>query len=233
MGLGAVGCAIALEKKPKRIVVTEIDEKRLNRAKQMLPEAEAAKKGVELIYVNTAAVDDPVSCLSGITGGHGYDDVFLFAPVRALAEMGDALLAYDGCYNIFAGPTNAEFSANINLYNCHYGSAHVMGASGGRTQDMVEAVSMIERGLVNASVMVTHIGGLDSYADTVLNLPSIPGGKKLVYTQIDLPLTAIDDFEELGNKDDLFAKLDESCKAHGGLWNPDAEKILLSHYGVK
>ena len=42
--------------------------------------------------------------------------------------------------------------------------------------------------------MVTHIGGLNAVVDTVLNLPQIPGGKKLIYNHIDLPLTAIDDF---------------------------------------
>ena len=31
----------------------------------------------------------------------------------------------------------------------------------------------------------------------------------------------------------LFAKLNESCKAHQGLWNPEAEKILFEHFGVE
>ena len=48
-----------------------------------------------------------------------------------------------------------------------------------------------------------------------------------------MPLTAIDDFEELGKTDPLFKKLDESCKAHAGLWNPEAEKILFEHFGVE
>lgn len=232
MGLGAISYALAMKKGPGSVVVTEINENRLENARMMLSEQEAAERGIELYYVNTAAIEDPVAVLMEITGGHGYDDVFLFAPVKALAEMGDRLLAYDGCYNIFAGPSDASFSANINLYNCHYGAAHLMGASGGRTEDMVEAVRLIEDRQVKASVMVTHIGGLDCYAETVKNLPTIPGGKKLIYTQIDMPLTAIEDFEKLGKTDELFAQLDCSCKAHGGLWNAEAERILLDHYQV-
>lgn len=48
--------------------------------------------------------------------------------------------------------------------------------------------------------MITHIGGLDAYADTTLHLPEIPGGKKLIYTQIHMPLTAIEDFRKIGKR---------------------------------
>ncbi|MCD8242013.1 MAG: L-sorbose 1-phosphate reductase, partial [Lachnospiraceae bacterium] len=48
-------------------------------------------------------------------------------------------------------------------------------------------------------------------------------------TQIDFPLTAIADFEELGKTDPLFAELDRLVKANNGLWNGDAEKYLLAH----
>jgi hypothetical protein len=80
--------------------------------------------------------------------------------------------------------------------------------------------------------MVTHIGGIDSIAQATLNLPQIPGGKKLTYMHFNMPLTAIDDFEELGKTDPLFRKLSESCKRHKGLWNSEAEKILFDHFGV-
>ena len=60
-------------------------------------------------------------------------------------------------------------------------------------------------------------------------LPKIPGGKKLIYNHIDIPLTAIDDFAEAGKTDPLFAELDKICKAHNGLWNDEAEKYLLEN----
>lgn len=47
-----------------------------------------------------------------------------------------------------------------------------------------------------------------------------------------MPLTAIDDFENLGRTNPLFKKLSESCKAHRGLWNAQAEKILFEHFGI-
>ena len=93
--------------------------------------------------------------------------------------------------------------------------------------DMKEAIEMMTSGRINPATMLTHIGGLNAVVDTTLNLPNIKGGKKLIYTQIELPLTAIADFEKLGESDPLFAKLAEITARHNGLWSPEAEKYLL------
>ena len=233
MGLGAVSYGLQFENKPKRIIVTDISDDRIARAKSVIPEEKGAEKGIELKYVNTAKMEDPIKELMDLTEGHGFDDVFVYVPIKEVAEMGDKLLAFDGCMNFFAGPTNNQFSAEINLYNCHYTSTHILGTTGGNNDDLIEANDLAAKGLIEPAVMVTHVGGIDSIADATLNLPNIPGGKKLTYTQIDMPLTAIDDFEELGKTDPLFAKLDASCKAHRGLWNAEAEKILFDHFGVE
>ena len=155
--------------------------------------------------------------------------MFVFAPVRPVIELGDALLGRDGCLNFFAGPTNPAFSANLNFYNVHYASTHIVGTSGGNTGDMLESLSMMERGLLDPAVMITHIGGLDSAAEATLRLPEIPGGKKLIYTHISLPLTAIADFAALGETDPLFAALHMIVENNNGLWCADAEKYLLEH----
>lgn len=233
MGLGAVSYGIQFENKPKRIVVTEVDDAKIRRAEEVITKEYAAQHGVELLYVNTAKMDDPVKELMDITDGHGYDDVFVYIPNRAVAEMGDKLLAFDGCLNFFAGPTDANFSAEINLYNCHYTSAHILGTTGGNNDDLIEANKLAAEGKIEPAVMVTHVGGIDSIAQATLDLPNIPGGKKLTYTQFDMPLTAITDFEELGKTDPLFAKLDEVCKKNRGLWCAEAEKILFEHFGVE
>ena len=228
MGLGAIDYAIHCDRKPGLLVVTDIDEERLKRAASIYTVEEAAKNGVELHYVNTAKVDDPVTYLRELTGGTGYNDVICFAPVKPVVEQADAILGYDGCLNFFAGPTNSQFKAEFNFYNVHYLYTHVVGTSGGNTNDMREAIAMMTSGKINPAALVTHIGGLNAVVDTTLNLPNIRGGKKLIYTQIEMPLVAIDDFGELGKTDPMFAKLDEICKAHNGLWSAEAEKYLLS-----
>lgn len=232
MGLGAISYGLCYKNKPKRIVVTDIDDAKLERAAEVVTVEEAKAAGVELVYVNTSKYEDPEAYLMGLTGGHGYDDVFVYIPVPAVAQMGDRLLAFDGCMNFFSGPTDKNFSANINLYNCHYTSTHIMGTTGGNTDDLIETIDLAGKGILNPAVMVTHVGGLDSVAETTNNLPNIPGGKKLTYTHVNMPMTAITDFEELGKTDPFYAKLDKACKANKGLWNVEAEKILFEHFNI-
>ena len=229
MGLGAIDYAIHCDRKPSLLVVTDIDSARLERAAKLLTVEEAAKNGVRLVYLNTAECEDPVKVLREFSGGDGYDDVFVFAPVKPVVEQGDAILGRDGCLNFFAGPTNSAFSASFNFYNVHYASTHVVGTSGGNVDDMKESIAMMSDGRINPAVMITHVGGLDSVIDTTINLHKIPGGKKLVYTNIKMPMTAIDDFERLGETDKNFAALAEIVARHNGLWCAEAEKYLLSH----
>jgi threonine dehydrogenase-like Zn-dependent dehydrogenase len=190
---------------------------------------EAEKEGIELIYVNTKTVDDPAAYLISLTDGKGYDDVFVYAPVRPVVEQGDKILGWDGCLNFFAGPTDNQFSATLNFYDVHYMSHHIAGSSGGNTDDMVDALRLMGTGRVNPVAMITHVGGLDAAAPATMNLPNIPGGKKLIYTNISMELTALDDFKEKGESNPMFAELAEIIEKNNGLWSVEAEKYLLAN----
>ena len=230
MGMGAAEYPLALDKKPARIVVTDISNERIARASKLVSPEYAKKQGVELIYVNPLELEDQYVYLMELTQSKGYDDVFIYAPIKELAELGDRLMAFDGCLNVFAGPSNSDFTAEINLYNCHYTSTHIIGTTGGNTNDLKEALALSSQGKIHPAVMVTHIGGINCIAEATAKLPNIPVGKILAYTQIDMPLTSLTDLEELGKKNSLFAKLHESCEKHNGMWNVDAEKLLLGHF---
>ncbi|MEG1883522.1 MAG: zinc-binding dehydrogenase [Clostridia bacterium] len=232
MGLGAIDYALHCDRKPKILVVTDIDDARLARAESIYSVAHAETCGIELHYVNTAKVADPVKTLMTFTDGTGYDDVICFAPVRSVVEQAGAILGFDGCLNFFAGPSNTEFKAEMNFYNVHYAYHHLVGTSGGNTADMRESIEMMNEGLINPAAMITHIGGLDCVPETTKELPHIPGGKKLIYNHISMPLTAISDFAELGKTDPVFAELDKIVSANNGLWCGAAEKYLLT-YGKK
>ena len=229
MGLCAIDYAMHCDRKPARLVVTDIDDARLKRAASLYTVEEAKKQGVELIYLNTKTVENPVAKLMELTDGKGYDDVLVMAPVKALVEQADNILGRDGCLNFFAGPERTDFTAALNFYNVHYASTHVVGTSGGNTDDMRESLEMMGKGELNPAALVTHIGGLNAVPETVINLPSIPGGKKMIYTHFDCPLTAIDDFAEVGKTKPLFAELDKLVKKHNGLWSAEAEAYLLAN----
>lgn len=229
MGLGAIDYALHQDRKPGLLVVTDIDENRLARAACLFTPEHAEKLGIRLIYVNTAKVGEPVKYLRNLTGGTGFDDVFIFAPVRSIVEQGDAILGFDGCLNFFAGPINPDFKAEFNFYNVHYSFTHIVGTSGGNTDDMKESLRLMMEGRINPAVMITHVGGLDAVVDTTLNLPAISGGKKLIYTNISMPLTSLYKLEELGKNDKFYAGLHEIVAKNENIWSVEAEKYLLEN----
>ena len=227
MGQAAIDYILHCDRRPSLLVVTGRRQEHLDRLAQLLTAEDAAENGVKLYYFNTAACTDPEGELRALTDGKGYDDVLVFAPVTAMVEMGDHLLATDGCLNFFSGPSDKDFKATLNFYNVHYASTHVVGTSGGNTDDMKEAVNMMNAGKINPAILVSHVGGLCAVPEATLHYPEISGSKKLIYTGVDMPLTAIENFEKLGREDPFFAKLNELCMANNGLWSSEAEKYLL------
>jgi len=225
MGLVAIDIALHGDIKPSLLVVTDIDEERLNRAKEIFSPEKAKEDGIELIFTNTTDKEELIKMSAG-----GFDDVFVYAPAPQVVELGDAILGFDGCLNFFAGPLDKKFSANFNFYNVHYAQHHVAGTSGSTTGDMHDIVKLIGEQRIDPAVMITHIGGIDAAIDTTKRLPEIEGGKKLIYTHIELPLTALKDFEALGATDERFKILDKLVKENNGLWSSAAEKYLLENF---
>lgn len=229
MGLAAINYVLnRKERKPALLVVTDIDQQRLDRAAGLFPPEVALRRGIQLRYLNTRDSKDPVAGLLEISSGKGFNDVFVFAPVPSVIEQGDAILAFDGCLNFFAGPADPNFKSAINFYNIHYNYTHIVGTSGGNNNDMEEALSMMSEGMDPAG-LVTHIGGLDAVIPTTKHLPEIPGGKKLIYTNISMPLTALTDFASKGVTDPLLRELSLLIGKTQGLWNTEAEAYLMRH----
>lgn len=227
MGLGFVDYLVHGPRQPRLLIVTDIDQARLDRAASIISPEQARASGVELRYVNTRT-DNPVQDIMDLTDGHGVDDIFVLAPVAPVIEQGDQIKAEDACINFFAGPTDPNFSAKLNFFDVHYSGSHVVGTTGGNTEDMRDSLALMGAGKINPASMITHVGGLSAAKDTTIGLPDIPGGKKLLYTQVDLPLVAIDDFAAKGAEDPFYARLAEACAAHKGLWNKAAEEIVLA-----
>ncbi len=228
MGLSAIDLALHGENRPSVLVITDIDQPRLDRAASIFSPAHAQAAGISLHYFNTAASANPVAEMRALTQGKGFDDVFVFAPVAPLCEQASALLGYNGCLNFFAGPSKPDFKATINFYDVHYMGHHVVGSSGGNTDDLRDALRLSSENRVNPSVMVTHVGGIDSAAQATIDLAKIPGGKRLVYTHFAMPMTAIADFAAVGKTNPFFAGLADICERHNGLWSDEAERYVLT-----
>jgi threonine dehydrogenase-like Zn-dependent dehydrogenase len=236
MGIGALDYALHGPYHPETVVAVEVDKERLDRLRSLFPTDQSDEDATRLVFLDTAGMDrdEAVDALRAAAGEDdpGFDDVVVFAAVKELVELGDAALGRDGCLNFFAGPTDKQFTAELNLYKVHYESTHVVGTSGGSRTDMEECLELSARGAINPSLMVTHIAGLSAVPDALLGLPDFTGGKIVAYPHVELDLTAIEDLRELGASDERLGRLAEICARHDNLWNAEAESYLLESFAV-
>lgn len=227
MGIGAVELATGYAQ-VSQVVVTDLDAQRLAFAEQKCPVSAASEKGVDLRYINTSGMEDPTEYLLEISEG-GFDDVFVMVPVPALFSLAERICREDGCINFFAGPAVHQLPGSLNLYRVHYDGIHVVGTAGSIPEDMVDIIHLIEGGKINPGAIVSHILGLNAAAETLFAMEKPNGAKKVCYNELDLPLTAIADFEALGKTDPMFAQLHILTQKNGGLWGAEAEAYLLEH----
>ena len=220
LATGYAGCA--------EVVVTDLSEDRLAYAAAKCPPERAAERGCKLTYVNTGADADPVKTLLSLSDG-GFDDVFVMVPVPALFTMAEQICREDGCVNFFAGPAVKEMQGSLNLYRVHYDGIHVVGTAGSIPLDTVDTIHLIEDERINPGAIVSHILGLNAYADATLAMATPSGAKKVCYTGLDIPYIAVDELAKWAEVDPMYGTLAEIVKKNGGLWCTEAEKYLLAH----
>ena len=225
MGIAAVelaldyaGCA--------QIVVTDLSAERLDYAARKSSVENAKAHGADLTYLDISSIADPVAALLELSDG-GFDDVFVMVPVPALFTMAEAICREDGCVNFFAGPAVKQLQGSLNLYRVHYDGIHVVGTAGSIPRDTVDTIGLIEEKKINPGAIVSHILGLNAYADAIFAMEHPSGAKKVCYTGLDIPYIAVDELALWGEKDPLYKTLAEIVEAHGGLWCAEAEEYLL------
>ena len=227
MGIGCVELAIGYAG-VSQVVVTDLNADRLAYAAKMCPPAEAAKKGVDLQFINTSALEDAEGYLREISDG-GFDDVFVMVPVQALFSMSEKICREDGCINFFAGPPIHDMPGSLNLYRVHYDGIHVVGTAGSIPEDMTDVLHLIQENKINAGALVSHILGMPAAPETLFAMEKPNGAKKVCYNELDIPLIAIADLPELGKTDPMYARLAEIVKNNGGIWCTEAERYLLEN----
>ena len=232
MGFLAIDYAIHNDRRPKHLVVTGRTQSKLDMAKRLYPVEEAAKYGVTLTYVLTADEDDIVEELKALTpDAKGFDDIFLMAAklisrTSSYRYINGSVVKQRCSICILSLYFGSSVSSNSNFYNIHYNATHFVGTSGSNTQDMKDAIALIENKTVNVAKIATHIMGLNHVCESILNLPKMPGGKKIVYSGKEFPVTDVSAF---GENNELEKHLKELVDAHDGLWNAEAEQYFLEH----
>ena len=227
MGIAAIDYAVHGPRKPRRLVVTDINPACLARARQLISEEAAAKNGVVLTYLNPETIPDERGRLMELSEGRGFDDIIVFAVSSQLIKLGSDVLGYNGCLNFFAGPTDKQFKADINFYDIHYRRTHYIGNSGGNLDDIHEMMQLSREGKMTPEFLITHVTGLKPVPEIIMNLPNVPGGKKLVYPHVDIPLMAMEDFTKRAGENETFAKISRVLENNNMVWCKEAEQILL------
>jgi threonine dehydrogenase-like Zn-dependent dehydrogenase len=217
MGLLCIDLALHGERKPRHVVVTGRSQDKLDRAAELYP----SEGPVEVTYVSTEGVEDEVGMLSGIVGGK-YDDIFVLVPTDRFVTDASLLLANDGCFNFFAGPKNKDFMGTVNFYDLHYNNVHYVGTSGGTVDDLLESIRLVETKTVQVAKVVTHVLGLNECARVTTEQREIGGGKKLVYTHKNIPLTKLADVDPESDLGRILAKTN-------GIWSKEAEDYVLAN----
>ena len=220
LAIGYAGCS--------QVVVTDLNQERLDYAKKMCSPESAKKRGCDLVYLNTSGLEDPVKTLLEISDG-GFDDVIIMVPVASLMTMAEQICGFDGCINFFAGPPVHDLQGSLNLYRVHYDGIHLVGTAGSIPEDTVDTIKLIEDGVINPAVMVSHVLGLNAVPEVINAMGTPSGVKKIAYSHIDIPNVALSDIPELAKTDAMWAKINEIMEANGGLWCSEAEKYLLEN----
>ncbi len=154
-----------------------------------------------------------------------FDYVALMAPVPALAAQAVKQAAEGAIINIFAGiPAHVTGAIDLDAYIAKH--CYFIGTSGSVLEDMVAVLAKVEGRALDTDISVAAVTGLDGAVEGIRAVEKalIPG-KILVYPSCEgLGLTPL---EKLGEVLPAVA-----AKLRDGLWNVEAEKALLAHYGA-
>ena len=189
----------------KRIIVSEMKADRLEHVRAALGEL-AAKKGVELVLVDTSRQD-----IGEVIGPKSCDDIILLCPVARAAEAAVPYLALRSFMNVFAGFPSRE-SANIalNLNDMHYGQWTLLATSGSPIESLRQVLDLAAEGRINPNNAVAAVGGIGCVREGIdhTHKGTFPG-RIVIYPQIDMPLRPVADL------------------TGGGPWTAQAEARLL------
>lgn len=224
MGQMHVQRAIEIADGPKRIVVTDLDQSRLDHIRDRFG-ALAKDKGVELFllspaqFESAAAMDAKVRALAP----RGYNDVVELAPVPAIVSSAVALAADRGFVNVFAGLSIGSM-ADIQLRDICRG-VKIGGSSGSRISDLRKVLKMVEARELNTNLSVAAIGGLNAAREGLEGVKAARfPGKTVIYPQIpELPLMGLNEVP------DRIPQLRDRLNKQGA-WTKQAEEALLEMF---
>jgi threonine dehydrogenase-like Zn-dependent dehydrogenase len=162
VGAGAMGrmhVDLALNYRPRAIVVTDVIDERLGLVKTLFA-TRARALGVALCAVNPAA-GDLQAMLDDLTGNRGADDVIVAVGSRPAIEAAQRYTGRGAVLNLFGGLKSGEDVVGLDAGIVHYQEINVTGSSGGSPWDVARTLGLMAAGEIDASKHISRIGDLD------------------------------------------------------------------------
>jgi len=222
MGQMHVQRAVMMKNGPSKMLCTDVDSSRLDYLRSGV-EAAAREKGIEIVFLNPLEAGDAAlrKAIADMTGGDGFDDIIVLAPVAALITGAVEHLADGGLMNIFAGVPKGTI-ATMDLSATYMRGSRFVGSSGSRPQDMVDTLGFTESRELPTRDSMAAVGGIDAMADGVRAVKEAKfPGKTVIFPHIRMPLTALTDLDKVAPN--VYAKLRD-----GKFWTQEAEEELLN-----
>jgi len=148
IGSGPIGCmhtAVARAKGASKIILADIQAKRLEMAKPF---------GAD-IFVDSSK-EDLVDLVRKETGGIGADVVITAAPSGQAQEQALQMVAKRGRISFFGGLPGDRATITLNSNIVHYNEVSIFGAYASNRYNYYEAAVLLSSGRVNLEKLITH-----------------------------------------------------------------------------
>lgn len=222
MGQMHVQRGLELEGHPVLLLASDLVSTRLGALEDKFGEG-ARARGIDLVMLSRDDFPDQASFdakIAEVADGKGYDDIVVLAPATAAVEGAYKHVADNAMMNIFAGlPRGTMCKFDLNLVTAR--GVRFTGTSGSSIGDLRQMLALTESHELVTNRSVAAVAGLEGLPDGLRSvMDGRFAGKIVIYPNIDLPLTPL---EELAEKlPDVAAKL-----APDGSWTNAAEQELL------
>ena len=230
-GAGAMGqmhtqMAVEDPNGPKRIIVSDMDDARINNVKRLLAD-KIKERGIEFKTLNPGKLtpDEFEKALNDFAPD-GFDDIIMLVPVVPVLNQSATHLKKDGLMNIFAGiPAGKEGELNVKgIASC---GQRFIGSSGSKTAHLRHTLQLAESGQLKPVTALAAIGGMRSLKEgleAVINA-KFPGKTVIFPNCENLPLTPVQEIAKLA--DGLEETFDDN-----GFYTAETEKKLMGNYCI-
>ena len=228
-GAGAMGqmhtqMAVENPNGPKRILVSDMDQSRIDNVKRLLAD-KIAERGIEFVAVNptTMSAEEFEKVLNDFAP-EGFDDIVMLVPVVPVLMQSAAHLGKNGLMNIFAGiPAGKE--GELDLATIARNGGRSIGSSGSKTAHLRHTLELATSGKLQPVTALAAVGGMQDLKkglDAVANA-KFPGKTVIFPNCEDMPLTPVSQLGDI--LPDAAATYDEQ-----GFYTSKTEKALLDKF---